>query len=70
MKHETHPEWLDRLSEMDKAFLETALTNTEISKLTDIDQSYISKIKNGKAVPRLSTVNRIMNVLKPKPTDE
>lgn len=70
MKKETHSEWLKRLEDMSRAFAETSMTNKEISTLTEIDRSYLSKIKRGIAIPRLTTVNRIMDVLKPKSTDE
>jgi predicted transcriptional regulator len=48
-----------------KLRLEAGLTQKKLAVLVGVSQAHIAKIEQGKVDPRLSTVNRILNVLKP-----
>lgn len=43
--------------------LETGLTQKQLANLVGVTQAHIAKIEGGKVNPRLSTVNRILQVL-------
>ena len=47
------------MSEMIKARNETGITQQQLSKLTGINQSNLSRIENGNGNPSLSTLQRI-----------
>ncbi|MEM1515404.1 MAG: CBS domain-containing protein [Candidatus Bathyarchaeia archaeon] len=49
-----------------KLRLEAGLTQSELAKLVGISQAHIAKIESGKVDPRLSTVNKILQVLTSK----
>lgn len=46
-----------------KMRLEAGLTQSELAKLVGVSQAHIAKIESGKVDPRLSTVNKILQVL-------
>lgn len=46
-----------------KLRIEAGLTQKELAKLVGVSQAHIAKIENNKVDPRLSTVNRILQVL-------
>jgi len=46
-----------------KLRLEAELTQRQLAELVGVSQAHIAKIENGKVDPRLSTVNRILQVL-------
>jgi len=52
-------------SSIKKLRLETGLTQSKLAGLAGVSQAHIAKIEQGKVDPRLSTVNRILSVLKP-----
>ena len=43
--------------------IEAGLTQRELARLVGVSQAHIAKIENEKVDPRLSTVNKILNVL-------
>lgn len=43
---------------------EVGMTQEQVARLADISQAHVAKIENEKVNPRLSTVNKIMSVLK------
>ena len=43
--------------------LEAGLTQKQLAELVGVTQAHIAKIEGGKVNPRLSTVNRILQVL-------
>ena len=45
--------------------LKAGLTQKTLAALVGVSQAHIAKIEHGKVDPRLSTVNRILGVLKP-----
>lgn len=45
---------------------DAGLTQSELAKLVKVSQAHIAKIENNKVDPRLSTVNKILNVLSTK----
>ncbi|MGD8506328.1 MAG: CBS domain-containing protein [Candidatus Bathyarchaeota archaeon] len=50
-------------STIKKLRIETELTQRQLAELVGISQAHIAKIEKGKVDPRLSTVNRILQVL-------
>jgi predicted transcriptional regulator len=52
-------------SSIKKLRLEAGLTQSKLAGLAGVSQAHITKIEQGKVDPRLSTVNRILSVLKP-----
>lgn len=55
-KSKATPEYKTMISK----FKKTKMTNADISRITNIDKSYIGKIKNGNVIPTSPTVNRIL----------
>lgn len=55
--------------EFDKRLQLAALNYSELSRITGIAYSTISKIANGKATPRPATMNKLTEVLKCTPAD-
>ena len=49
-----------------KLRIKAGLTQKKLAVLAGVSQAHIAKIEQGKVDPRLSTVNRIINVLKPE----
>lgn len=52
-----------RGSVLKKMRIEAGLTQSQLAKLVGVSQAHIAKIENEKVDPRLSTVNRILQVL-------
>ncbi|MCS7124101.1 MAG: CBS domain-containing protein [Candidatus Bathyarchaeota archaeon] len=50
-------------SALKKLRLEAKLTQKKLAELTGISQAHIAKIERGKVNPRLSTINKILEVL-------
>jgi predicted transcriptional regulator len=48
-----------------KLRIKAGLTQKKLAMLAGVSQAHIAKIEQGKVDPRLSTVNRILSVLKP-----
>lgn len=46
-----------------KMRLEAGLTQSELARLVGVSQAHIAKIESGKVDPRLSTVNKILQIL-------
>ncbi|MEM0048939.1 MAG: CBS domain-containing protein [Candidatus Bathyarchaeia archaeon] len=49
-----------------KMRLEAGLTQSELARLVGVSQAHIAKIERGKVDPRLSTVNKILQILTSK----
>ena len=49
-----------------KMRLEAGLTQSQLAKLVGVSQAHIAKIEGEKVDPRLSTVNKILEVLTSK----
>ncbi|MEM1586132.1 MAG: CBS domain-containing protein [Candidatus Bathyarchaeia archaeon] len=49
-----------------KLRLEAGLTQSELARLIGVSQAHIAKIEGGKVDPRLSTVNKILQILTSK----
>ena len=47
---------------------EVAMTQEQVARLAGISQAHVAKIENEKVNPRLSTVNKIMSILKSNKT--
>ncbi len=52
-----------RGSTLKKLRIEVGLTQIELAKMVSVSQAHIAKIENEKVDPRLSTVNKILQVL-------
>lgn len=50
---------------MKKLRIKAGLTQKNLAVLAGVSQAHVAKIEQGKVDPRLSTVNRILGVLKP-----
>jgi len=50
-------------SQFKKLRIDAGLTQRQLAQLVGISQAHIAKIENGKVDPRLSTVNKILQVL-------
>ena len=50
-------------STIKKMRLEAGLTQKQLAELARVSQAHVAKIEKGRVDPRLSTVNRILQVL-------